>query len=259
MDEVLVKEGISIKNKLRVKVGDGSGTRFWKDVWIGQSTLKGSYPAIYQLAKNKNGLVADCFLGRNNTQWAWDWLRNPASVSEWVQTGSLLTVLHQTQISDSKDQWNFENSEGVPFSVKDVRKQLVDQTTLQSFVQPFDWNNWAALKVNFLAWRALMGKVASKVGLIERGVSIPNNMCDRCGIGIEDVDHLFASCLFARSIWWNIFAWIRVPFPLAASSLAAIFEYIKHSPGSSKWRKTVLLVILATVWRIWMARNKENV
>ncbi|XP_021995688.1 uncharacterized protein LOC110892855 [Helianthus annuus] len=169
-----------------------------------------------------------------------------------------MTVLHQTQITESKDQWAFENSEGEPFSVKDIRKQLAEQTTHQSFVQPFDWNNWATLKVSFLAWRALMGKVASKVGLTERGVSIPNIICDRCGIGREDVDHLFTSCLFARSIWWNVFAWIRVPFLLAASSLADIFDRIKHSPGSSKWRKTVHLVILATVWRIWIARNKKT-
>ncbi|XP_022019996.1 uncharacterized protein LOC110920065 [Helianthus annuus] len=104
----------------------------------------------------------------------------------------------------------------------------------------------------------MLGKVASKIGLAEKGIYIPNLICDSCGMEEEDANHIFASYLFARSIWWNVFVWLRIPFPIMASSLSDYFESIKSYPGSSKWRKIVQMVAFATTWRIWVARNKKT-
>ncbi|KAJ0522415.1 putative reverse transcriptase zinc-binding domain-containing protein [Helianthus annuus] len=68
-----------------------------------------------------------------------------------------------------------------------------------------------------------MGKVASKTGLVERRINISNQSCDRCGLDLEDANHIFVTCLFARSIWWNVFAWVRIPFPMDATKLDDIF------------------------------------
>ncbi|KAJ0455680.1 hypothetical protein HanIR_Chr15g0753911 [Helianthus annuus] len=126
MDEVLDKEGVGIRDKLKVKVGNGSKTRFWHDVWVDQSPLKDRFPAIFALAKNKSGWVADYIVDRESRiQWAWDWLRAPMSTSEWAQVGSLMALLHQTPITEAMDQWIFENDSGDPFSVKELRNQLL--------------------------------------------------------------------------------------------------------------------------------------
>jgi hypothetical protein len=40
-------------------IGDGLGTRFWEDVWLGNSSLAYQYPILYNIVRNKNVLVAD--------------------------------------------------------------------------------------------------------------------------------------------------------------------------------------------------------
>ncbi|MFS7949232.1 putative reverse transcriptase zinc-binding domain-containing protein [Helianthus anomalus] len=121
----------------------------------------------------------------------------------------------------------------------------------------FYWNNWAAPKANFLTWRALIDKVPSKVGLLRRGIPIGDVFCPRCGIVEEDSDHLFVNCLWSRSIWWNILAWIRIKFPLEAHNLPSLFSHILGSPGGKIWRKIVYAIAISTVWKIWIVRNKK--
>ncbi|KAJ0805245.1 putative reverse transcriptase zinc-binding domain-containing protein [Helianthus annuus] len=202
MDEVLAKGGIGIADKLKVSIGDGSKIRFWKDVWVGQAPFRDRFPDIFRLAKNKDGLVSECIAERAiRSQWRWEWVRDPSTATEWLQTGSIMALLQHVAVSDSCDRWVFESEEDSIFSVKGVRKLLASGEVIADNVHPFYWNNWATLKVNYLAWRAVLGKVASKSGLSARGISIQSLLCDRCGYQQEDVDHIFVSCLFARCIW----------------------------------------------------------
>jgi hypothetical protein len=40
-------------------VGDGTGTRFWEDTWLGDTSLANQYPTLYNIVRTKNILVAD--------------------------------------------------------------------------------------------------------------------------------------------------------------------------------------------------------
>ena len=40
-------------------VGNGQGTRFWEDAWIGDTPLSRQYPTLYNIVRRKNVLVAD--------------------------------------------------------------------------------------------------------------------------------------------------------------------------------------------------------
>lgn len=49
-----------------MKLGDGNKTRFWEDMWIGESTLMDKYPRLVSVSLQKGGY--DCkygFLGWN--------------------------------------------------------------------------------------------------------------------------------------------------------------------------------------------------
>ncbi|KAF5804989.1 putative reverse transcriptase zinc-binding domain-containing protein [Helianthus annuus] len=100
-------------------------------------------------------------------------------------------------------------------------------------------------------------RVASKDGLIRRGIGISDIRCDRCDYENETVDHIFASCMFARSIWWNFLVWVRIPMPTTFSSLRDIIDIVRNSPGSQTLKKLVFTAAMATVWCIWHARNTK--
>ncbi|XP_021995475.1 uncharacterized protein LOC110892627 [Helianthus annuus] len=119
----------------------------------------------------------------------------------------------------------------------------------------FQWNSWAPIKCNYLLWRAISGKVAAKLSLLHRGINLDNLCCDRCGYGLEDPDHIFAGCIWARSVWWQVAVWMRIPPPIDATSLKEAVKLMTSNTGSAKWKKIVYTVVLASVWRIWRVRN----
>ena len=40
-------------------VGDGSTTRFWEDIWMGDASLAQQYPSLYNIVQQKNVTVAN--------------------------------------------------------------------------------------------------------------------------------------------------------------------------------------------------------
>jgi hypothetical protein len=40
------------------QLGDGTGIRFWEDVWLGDTSLAHQYPSLYHIAQYKNVTVA---------------------------------------------------------------------------------------------------------------------------------------------------------------------------------------------------------
>lgn len=45
--------GSLYKEKLRILVGKGNRTQFWKDLWIGDRPLKNRFPRLFRVARNK--------------------------------------------------------------------------------------------------------------------------------------------------------------------------------------------------------------
>ncbi|KAJ0744136.1 putative RNA-directed DNA polymerase [Helianthus annuus] len=165
-------------------------------------------------------------------------------------------VLKDNLMTDGA-RWKWRNDPDGTFSVKQVRSDI-EKITLNDDgeASPFRWNNWAIPKANMLLWRACMGKVASKMGLIRRGIPVAESTCDRCGLQDEDPDHIFLNCLWARCVWWNILAWMRISFR-ECSNLKDFVDLILQNPGSGVWKKIVYTIVLATVWRLWSARNEK--
>lgn len=52
---------------LFIKVGSGSKTKFWKDIWIEQSSLRDVFPDLFQICENPDANVSDCW-----TEQGWD-------------------------------------------------------------------------------------------------------------------------------------------------------------------------------------------
>ncbi|KAF5797593.1 putative RNA-directed DNA polymerase [Helianthus annuus] len=180
----------------------------------------------------------------------------------WNDIGKMDKILDKAGISLSQNLveengvWKWRSSAEEGFSVKQVRRDLESSRVESAEVDSaLLWNSWAPGKGNILLWRALLGRIASREGLVRRGVSLPVVDCPRCGLDIESSDHVFIRCLWAKSIWWNVLSWLRISFPSQCDSLGELVKYIKDCPGSATWKRLVSMVVIATVWRIWSARN----
>ncbi|GJX13431.1 hypothetical protein Tco_0205189 [Tanacetum coccineum] len=57
-------------DSIRFRVGCGSSTRFWKDLWTGTSHSYLWFDSLFRLDRDKDCLVQDRF---KDNQWAWNW------------------------------------------------------------------------------------------------------------------------------------------------------------------------------------------
>lgn len=57
--EDLVEFGLSFESLFHKIVGSGSCTLFWQDIWLGDTPLKSSFPALYDLEKRKLCVISD--------------------------------------------------------------------------------------------------------------------------------------------------------------------------------------------------------
>ncbi|KAF5812776.1 putative reverse transcriptase zinc-binding domain-containing protein [Helianthus annuus] len=182
----------------------------------------------------------------------------------WKDIGSMDSKLSKLGIdltqclTQNNGSWSWRNDEEQLFSVKQVRKDLEIARLAGIPDDPcFSWNTWATPKANFLLWRVLIDRIASRENLIKRGVQLDDEFCPRCGLSLESRDHIFLSCIWARCIWWNVLAWVRIKYPVEVYSFREFLDYVNQCPGSKVWKHIIQLIILATVWRIWNARNEK--
>jgi hypothetical protein len=45
-------------------INDGTNTRFWDDMWIGDKPLKNTYPSLYHIAQDKHVTVSKVLSSR---------------------------------------------------------------------------------------------------------------------------------------------------------------------------------------------------
>ncbi|XP_076895068.1 uncharacterized protein LOC143547554 [Bidens hawaiensis] len=106
---------------IRIKVGNGSETLFWKDVWIGDSSLCSRFPRLFDLEVNKNCLLKEKLF---NSVWVWNWRRRPRGGVEDTQLEELISLLDSVSLSDPDDKWIWKLDSDDAFSVKGVRSYL---------------------------------------------------------------------------------------------------------------------------------------
>nr|GEV98791.1 reverse transcriptase domain-containing protein [Tanacetum cinerariifolium] len=123
-----------IYNMSIFKVGKGTCTSFWNDLWIGDSLLKLSFPRLYALKEKKHIYVAD----KMRTSISFSFRGPVRGGVESQQHDHLSVLLDSVILSNMEDRWFWDlNGDGV-FRVKDVRI-LLDEAFLPKMEVPTRW------------------------------------------------------------------------------------------------------------------------
>ncbi|KAL8268715.1 hypothetical protein R6Q59_002513 [Mikania micrantha] len=56
--------------------------------------------------------------------WQWEWIRNPHTLEEWMEVGSIMSLLGKEKINGGQDKWVWGSDDGNVFSVKEVRREV---------------------------------------------------------------------------------------------------------------------------------------
>jgi len=116
------------------------------------------------------------------------------------------------------------------------------------------WRCKVVPSVVLTAWRMLENKLAIRVNLERRGVSVENSLCCLCGKEEESYRHLFFDCSFAWRVWCLCFKWLGVSFVFHINPKSN-FDQFRLS-----WSSDSVNVVWNTIWvgmvsELWNHRN----
>ncbi|GJV02090.1 RNA-directed DNA polymerase, eukaryota [Tanacetum coccineum] len=203
--DTLKHQGMDFISHCKLRVGNGTSTRFWKDMWLGNSRLCMEYPRLFALENDKECKVATKLHGPFESSFR----RNVRGGIESSQLSHILGDLESVVLSNAEDRWVWDlNGEG-SFRVKDARS-LIDEFLLPNSNTETRWVKVVPIKVNIFAWKVSLDRLPTCSNLMKRGVMVSPSSCPVCRNVIEDVDHLFFQCILAQEInrgiciWWNL-------------------------------------------------------
>ncbi|XP_074293135.1 uncharacterized protein LOC141620067 [Silene latifolia] len=118
------------------------------------------------------------------------------------------------------------------------------------------WNGWALPKHQFLGWLVAHEALNTAARLASFGVDIEDK-CSLCGLGSENIEHLFCDCLSSRRIVRELnkkTAWV---FPVRD-----VMDWCMHRTSTVLQRGIQIAMVMSLLYQVWQQRNKgrnENV
>ncbi|KAJ0527046.1 putative RNA-directed DNA polymerase [Helianthus annuus] len=252
------KMNLSLSNNLKGIPGSGDDIYFWHDLWIGDRPLKDQFKHLYLITHNKEAKIKDHMEVGHQLRWKWEWAHDPTDGVEKQQFDILVQALNGISVRGERDIWRWKGYENEELTVGGLRQKIYEVTKPNDGELWSWWNNWVPPKVNLFAWRATLNRIPSKVNLIHRGVIMGDDKCVRCGLRPETVEHILWDCWIAKSIWWTIMVWLKLPFPVGDCSLSQLLGTTKDMKGSKEWKKIIGAVLMVAAWEIWKTRNDNT-
>ncbi|MCH79823.1 LINE-1 reverse transcriptase like [Trifolium medium] len=260
--ETCVESKNWIVDNISRSLGNGRGTRFWCDKWIGESLLSVKFPGLFLLSLQKEATVNELLEVEDDSRvWKFAWRRRLYTWEE-EDVGRLQTYLANVTMSLEEDKWRWDLDPDGGFSVssayEDISKELVLGPTLSHFEAAMFkhlWKSPAPSKVIAFSWRLFYDRVPTKDNLCLRGI-LPTSGggCIWCGIESEMSSHLFLHCKVALEVWYEIFKWLGVVI-VVPPNIMCLFACLSEAEKSNKVKKGFRLVWHTSIWLIWKARN----
>ncbi|GJX92676.1 RNA-directed DNA polymerase, eukaryota [Tanacetum coccineum] len=108
-------------SSIHKRIGNGSNTRFWTDIWVGTLSLKDRFPRVFTLEMIKDCMVSDRWY---EDQWNWNWNLNrimPMVGRTGQQFFELQNLLQNLEWSDNEDTWIWDLDHNGLFFVSNAR------------------------------------------------------------------------------------------------------------------------------------------
>ncbi|XP_071700356.1 uncharacterized protein [Rutidosis leptorrhynchoides] len=236
-------------NVLRIKVGDGRSTRFWKDNWRGEGPLKVKYGRLFHSKVDENCLIADrC----SSEGWKWMWVREIGARNE-VKLQEMVDVLGTVTISNSHDLWQWSVYNEEDFSVSSTRRYIDDLLLPLSEIYT-RWVKYIPRKINIFVWRLAIDRLPTRQNLSRIGVEIEESGCATSSCRIESVHHVMFECILATELWRKIRIWIDVPVP-SFTECSELTSWLDNWQASDESKTKVHTIFASLVWHLWRYRN----
>lgn len=226
-------------------VQNGQDTAFWLDRWQGECSLYCTYPNLFRASNNPTISVSNAF--STNSQLSITFSRQLTGIL-LVEWNNLRNNISFTP-TDAPDLITWRWTTNGQFTVNSLYKWLeYGGMKNRSFITI--WRANIPLKIKVFLWLLKHDRILTKENLLNKGWT-GNTACIFCG-EFESANHLFVNCYIAQSIW----SWIanHNGFHFNCETIEDLWYIDSCIP--LKDRLLVELVRAATLWTLWLTRNK---
>ncbi|GJV11335.1 RNA-directed DNA polymerase, eukaryota [Tanacetum coccineum] len=215
-------KGIDLMKFLNKKVGNGSNTSFWEEIWRGDKSFKVTFPRVFALESDKKIDVA--------------------------------TKMRQNDLGFSLRLPRVWLSSSGEFTVASVRK-LIDDRRLGGSNHKTRWIRTVPIKINIMAWKVRSDYLPTRLNISRRGIEIQSIMCPCCNKEVESSSHIFFRCPVVRNLYRKISIWWDYPY-VEFDSYDNWLEWLSSLRSNSKRKAILEGIFYITWWMVWNHRNK---
>lgn len=236
-------------NVITRKIGNGHNTKFWTDVWCGESTFASLFPRLYALESQKDCTVSS---RRGSSCWEWRWNRPIRSSREVTMIQQLVDNLPSNIISQDDDRWVWCLDGKSEFSIAQIR-HCFDHHSLPISNMKTKWSKLVPKKVNLFVWRLRRDALPTTINLFARGIDITSVRCMNCDNGTELFDHVFQQCKLVKDTRSLLSKWLKLDIPDDLPNRILSWCDNLHILAANRYK--VEAILFTWWWLIWKARN----
>ena len=111
--------------RTRIHIGNGRSTRFWWDIWVGDSKLKDTFPQLFRMATNNSAAVADLWGRQGGGGGVWE-VHFRRSFQDWEleEVSRFLEHISAVKVQEGEDFLVWKIERRGKFSVKSYYRSL---------------------------------------------------------------------------------------------------------------------------------------
>ncbi|XP_071700130.1 uncharacterized protein [Rutidosis leptorrhynchoides] len=236
--------------------GNGEGTSFWRDKWIGDSPLCATFPRLFRLEEEKDASISDrvCFSDSGIVfNWSWSTLPGWRAADELA---SLTAEIEKFKFSNNQHpSWTWKFNPNGLFSTESLMHHLnsLAAATLGPLT-PTVLNSSVPQKIGIFIWRAKQNKLPVRTELDKKDIDLDFVRCPVCDDDVETLLHSLVRCANSIDIWDRIKRWWNLD-QLHITSLSDLANVsnaqISTNLGSALWQSVVWI----TSYYIWLHSN----
>lgn len=239
------------------EVGNGDLSLFWEDIWFEDNPLLERFQKLYSLSNLKNEVVRniidlwECYVHDSFVFWS-------RSLRAWEleDMNKLGKIISSVKLNGKEDKLIWLVS-GDKFSTKSGLASLDRIEAIADWKWYFIWKIQVPPKVKLFLWK-LHSKILPTYSFLRKRINAQFvcDLCQFCLLEVEDQSHLLWKCTLSKKIWQAVLAWWGLADKVNIENLESMWRSRKIF-SIKILRKIWELVLAATIWSIWLARNDK--